>query len=94
MDIHTEIEDTISLLNDQYNGLQKCKKFPYEILDKTTGAFIGVFLIKLDLFNEDSYEFTIQLDEVYWGKGIYTEVLPYMVKVAFEYIGTGNFRDL
>ena len=92
MDIHNKIEDTIDLLNDYYNGLQRGEKFPYEILDKTTGEFIGVFLIKLDFFDEDCYEFTIYLDEVYWGKGVYTEILPYMVKVAFEDIGTENFR--
>lgn len=92
MDIHTNIEDTLALLNDYYNGLQKGEKFPYEILDKKTGNFIGVFLIKLDLFDEDCYEFTIYLDESYWGNGTYSEILPYMTQVAFEDIGTGNFR--
>ena len=84
MDIHTQIEDTLELLNDYYKGLEKGEKYPYEILDKVTGDFIGIFLIKLDLFDEDCYEFTIYLDEQYWGKGIYTEILPYMTQVAFE----------
>ena len=92
MDIHTKIEDTIELLNEYYKGLEKGEKYPYEILDKVTGEFIGIFLIKLDLFDEDCYEFTIYLDEKYWGNGVYTEVLPYMTQVAFEDIGTGNFR--
>ena len=92
MDIHTKIEDTLDLLNDYYEGLEKGEKYPYEILDKSTGNFIGIFLIKLDLFDEDCYEFTIYLDEPYWKNGIYTEVLPYMTQVAFEDIGTGNFR--
>ena len=92
MDIHTQIEDTLELLNDYYKGLEKGEKYPYEILDKVTWDFIGIFLIKLDLFDEDCYEFTIYLDEQYWGKGIYTEILPYMTQVAFEDIGTGNFR--
>ena len=92
MNIHTKIEDTLELLDDYYNGLRKGEKFPYEILDKETGEFIGVFLIKLDLFDEDCYEFTIYLGEPYWGNGVYTEVLPYMTEVAFKDIGTGNFR--
>lgn len=92
MDIHTKIEDTIELLNEYYKGLEKGEKYPYEILDKVTGEFIGIFLIKLDLFDEDCYEFTIYLDEKYWGNGVYTEVLPYMTQVVFEDIGTGNFR--
>ena len=92
MDIHTKIEDTIELLNEYYKGLEKGEKYPYEILDKATGEFIGIFLIKLDLFDEDCYEFTIYIDEKYWGNGVYTEVLPYMTQVAFEDIGTGNFR--
>ena len=37
-------------------------------------------------------KFTIYLDEKHWGKGIYKEVLPYMIRFAFEDIGTGNFR--
>lgn len=68
MNIHTKLKDTLDLLDDYYNGLQKGEKFPYEILDKKTGEFIGVFLIKLDLFDEDCYEFTIYLDELHWGK--------------------------
>lgn len=92
MDIHKSIEDTYKLLNEYFEGLEKNTKFPYAIIDKITNEFIGVFLIKLDLYDEDCFEFTIYLDKRYWGKGIYTEVLPYMIKVAFEDIQTGNFR--
>ena len=92
MNIHNKIEDTEKLLNDYYEGLGKNEKFPYEIIDKKTQDFIGVFLIKLDLYNEDSFEFTIYLDEKHWNKGVYTEILPYMVKTAFDEINTKYFR--
>lgn len=92
MNIHNSIEDTKRLLNDYFIGLKENTKFPYAIIDKNTNQFLGVFLIKLDLFDEDCFEFTIYLNEKYWGNGIYTEVLPHMVKFAFEDIGTGNFR--
>ena len=92
MDIHTCLEDTHNLLDEYSKGFENETKFPYAIIDKNTSDFIGVFLIKLDLFDKDCFEFTIYLDEQYWGKGVYTEVLPYMTQFAFNDIGTGNFR--
>ena len=65
MDIHKCIEDTYKLLEDYFKGLEEKVKFPYAILNKDTGEFIGVFLIKLDLYDEDCFEFTIYLDEKY-----------------------------
>lgn len=90
--IHSSIEDTEKLLSDYFSGLENCTKYPYTIIDKENGKFVGVFLIKLDLYNQDAYEFTIYLSKEFWGKGIYKEILPYMIKVAFEDIKTGNFR--
>lgn len=92
MERHTKIEDTINMLNEYYDGFRKNEKFPYEIIDKESNEFVGVFLIKLDLYDEDSFEFTIYIDEKFWNKGIYTEILPYMTEVAFNEIKTGNFR--
>lgn len=92
MDIHKSIYDTYKLINDYIKGLDEKTKFPYGIIDKQTNELIGVFLIKLDLYDEDCFEFTIYIDEKYWGKGIYTEVLPYMTEFAFKDIKTGNFR--
>ncbi len=92
MDIHTSVDDTINMIKDYFEEFSEGKKYPYEIIDKKSGEFIGVFLIKLDLYDEDCYEFTIYLDEKFWNKGIYTEILPYMTQVAFEEIKTGNFR--
>ena len=92
MNIHTSIDDSIKLIDDYYEGFSKLEKYPFEILDKKTNDFLGVFLIKLDLFDEDCFEFTVYISKEEWGKGIYTEVLPYMTKFAFEKIGTGNFR--
>lgn len=92
MDIQKSIDDTYKLLNSYFYELDKKTNFPFAIIDKESKEFIGVFLIKLDLYDEDCFEFTIYLDENYWGQGTYKEVLPYMIKFAFEDIGTGNFR--
>lgn len=90
--IHSKIEDTENLLRDYFKGLENGTKLPYTIIDKETKKFVGIFLIKLDLYNEDAYEFTIYMSKEFWGKGIYKEILPYMVKVAFEIVKTKNFR--
>lgn len=92
LDLHTCIEDSEKLVKEYLNELEEKRKIPYSIFDKNTKEFIGVFLIKLDLYNEDAYEFTIYLSKKYWGQGIYKEVIPYMIKVAFEDVKTGNFR--
>lgn len=92
MDIHKTIEDTNKMLENYLKENEEGTKFPYAIIEKGTNNFIGVFLIKLDLYDEDCFEFTIYLKKEYWGKGIYTEVLPYMTEVAFEEVKTGNFR--
>jgi len=92
MDIHTKIEDTQQMIENYLKENEEGTKFPYAIIEKETNNFMGVFLIKLDLFDEDCFEFTIYLKKEYWGKGIYTEVLPYMTEAAFEEVKTGNFR--
>lgn len=92
MNLHLTLEDTDRLLDDYFLGIENETKCPYTIIDSNTGAFIGIFLLKLDLYNEDAFEFTVYLDELFWGKGIYTEILPYMVTVAFDDIKTKNFR--
>lgn len=92
MDIHKEIDDTRKLINEYQQGYDEGTKYPFAIIEKNTNKFVGVFLIKIDLFDEDCFEFTIYLNKKYWGRGIYTEVLPYMIKFAFEDIKTGNFR--
>ena len=92
MNIHKSIEDTQNLIEDYENEYKNGTKYPYAIIDKNTNKLLGVFLIKLDLFDEDCFEFTVYIDKNEWGKGIYTEVLPYMIDVAFEDIKTGNFR--
>lgn len=92
MDIHKDISDTKKLIKDYLQENEIGNKYPFVILDKVTQKFLGVFLIKLDLFDEDCFEFTIYISRDEWGKGIYTEVLPYMTKFVFEEIKTGNFR--
>lgn len=92
MGIHNEIEDTKKLINEYLIGADKGEKYPFAIIDKEMKEFVGVFLIKLDLFDEDCFEFTVYIKKKFWNKGIYTEVLKYMIRFAFEKIGTGNFR--
>ena len=92
MSIHLNIDDTNKLINEYYDGLKNNEKFPFEIIDKKTNEFIGVFLIKLDIYDEDSFEFTIYLNPSHWGNGVYTEILPFMTEFAFLDIGTKHFR--
>ena len=92
MSIHKSIEDTDELIKEYLEENEKGNKYPYAIIEKETKSFIGVFLVKLDLYDEDCFEFTIYLKKESWGKGIYSEILPYMIKFAFEDIKTGNFR--
>ena len=88
MDIHVNISDTDKLIEDYLDENKVGNKYPFVIIDKLTNEFLGVFLIKLDLFDDDCFEFTIYIGKEHWGKGIYTEVLPYMVKYS-----RGNFSD-
>lgn len=92
MEIHKSIDDTRKLIENYLLELKQKTKFPYKIINKKNGEFIGVFLNKLDLYDEDCFEFTIYLNEKYWGQGVYTEVLPYMIDSAFEVAKTGNYR--
>lgn len=92
LEIHKTIADTENMIDNYLEEYNVGTKYPFVILEKDTGKFIGVFLIKLDLYDEDCFEYTVYLDKKYWGKGICTEIMPYMEKVAFEEINTGNFR--
>ena len=92
MNIHKSEEDTLALIEDYLADFAKGLKYPFAIIEKETENFVGVFLIKIDLYDEDCFEFTIYLNKSYWGKGIYSEVIEYMVEFAFEEIKTGNFR--
>ena len=92
MEIHKTEKETEELITNYLEEYKEGKKFPYAIIEKDSGKFIGVFLIKLDLYDEDCFEFTIYINKKHWGKGIYSEVLPFMIPVVFEKIGTGNFR--
>lgn len=92
MNIHNSIEDTKKLFEDYRDGLKNGDKYPFEIIKKDTGDFVGVFLIKRDLYTDDCFESTVYLDKKYWSQGICTEVMPYMVDFTFKEIGVKNFR--
>lgn len=86
------ISDVDSIIDDYLSQYLKGEKFPFAIISKETNNLVGVFLIKLDLFDPDCYEFTVYIKRELWNNGIYSEVLPYMEEFAFDKIGTGNFR--
>ena len=92
MEIHKNIEDTKKMIEDYLLELKNGNKYPFSIIEKNSNQFVGVFLIKLDLYDEDCYEFTIYLKPAFWNKGIYTETLKSMIKYTFEEVKTGNFR--
>lgn len=92
MDIHKSILDTRQMLKDYKKEFINGNKLPLAIISKDNDDFIGVFLIKLDLYNEDAFECTVYLKKKFWNKGIYSEILPSMIKFAFEVIQTKNFR--
>lgn len=88
----TELGDVNELIKEYLHGYQNGTKYPYVIIDKQTNRLIGVFLIKLDLYDDDCFEFTVYIGKNFWNKGVYSEVLPEMMKFAFDCIKTGNFR--
>lgn len=92
MEKHNNIDDTKKLINEYSIGLKRGEKYPFAIIHKETKEFIGVFLIKLDVFDEDCFEFTVYIKKKFWNQGVYTEVLKYMIEFAFDTIKTGNFR--
>ena len=92
MTIHKRIEDTREMIKDYLKEFEKGNQYPFVIIEKNTKKLLGGFLIKLDLYDEDCFEFTVYIKREFWNKGIYTEVLKYMTKFVFEEIKTGNFR--
>ena len=92
IELNKKKEDTRKIINEYLIGLEKKEKFPFAIIDKNTNEFLGVFLIKLDLYDEDCFEFTVYIKKENWNKGIYTEALKPMIRFSFEEIGTSNFR--
>lgn len=65
---------------------------PLAIIDKANKNFIGVILLKLDLYNDDAYEYTSYINPNYKNKGITTEVLKEVTKYFFENYKQNNFR--
>lgn len=88
----SNICDVEELVEEYLRENAEGNKYPFAIIEKKSSAFVGVFLIKLDLYDEDCFEFTVYIDKKFWNQGVYSEVLPQMVKFSFEKIGTGNFR--
>lgn len=84
--------DSALLIKDYLEGFNEGTKFPFAICNKENGLLIGVFILKLDLYDEDCYEYTVYISKEFWNKGVYSEVFPEMIRYAFEKIKTGNVR--
>ena len=68
-----------------------------EIIEENDGVMLLDDKVKEVLeyrkkYPEASLKELLYLSKEFWGKGIYKEILPYMIKVAFEEIKTKNFR--
>lgn len=92
MDKPKDINDINELINKYFKHYQDETYEPLAITLRDTNEFVGVFLFKLDLYNEDAYECTIYIDEKFWNKGITTEVMKFMVNYFFNNYKQSNFR--
>ena len=92
MDKPKDINDINKLINKYFKHYQDETYEPLAITLRDTNEFVGVFLFKLDLYNEDAYECTIYIDEKFWNKGITTEVMKFMVNYFFNNYKQSNFR--
>ena len=86
------LSDVDELIHDYLAGYKVGQKYPFAIIEKEIKQLIGVFIIKLDIYDEDCFEFTVFIDKKYWNNGIYSEVLPEMLRFSFECLGTGSVR--
>lgn len=86
------VPDAEKIIEEYLEGYRAGTKFPFAIIERSRQKLIGVFLIKLDLFDEDCFEYTTYLHKDFQGKGFINEVFPSMLQFAFEQIGTGNVR--
>lgn len=87
-----EVEDARQLISEYLAQHNKKEAYPFAIIYRKTGKLIGVFDIKLDIFDEDCFEYTVYIHPDFWNMGINTEVLPLMTDYALNVIKTGNFR--
>ena len=92
MDKPKDINDINELINKYFKHYQDETYEPLAITLRDTNEFVGVFLFKLDLYNDDAYECTIYIDEKFWNKGITTEVMKFMVNYFFNNYKQSNFR--
>ena len=87
-----DINDVVELINKYLKNYLEGTYEPLAITLKDTNEFIGVFLFKLDLYNEDAYECTIYIDEKFWNKGFSTELIKSMINYFFTKYKQSNFR--
>lgn len=92
LEMPKSILDVDNLIDDYLEGYQNNTKEAWAIIDKETNDFVGVFLLKLDLYNESSFESTVYLKNRWQNKGITTEIMPLMIKEVFDKFKVQNFR--
>lgn len=90
--LNETIDQTKNLIQEYRSGIETNQKLPYAVIHKEGGEFMGVVILKKDLYNEEAYEYTMFLDPTYWGKGMATEIIKQLLEVAFKKVKTKNFR--
>lgn len=86
------VNETKDFIEKYLDGKNKFEKYPFAIEDRTTGELIGVFLLKLDIYRESGFEYTVFLGEGYRGIGAFGEIIPHMISFAFNEIKTPCLR--
>ncbi|MFK8102976.1 MAG: GNAT family N-acetyltransferase [Saprospiraceae bacterium] len=84
--IPTDLEETRTVLESWIaaHQLAEIKNYTFVIVDEISGAFMGLFGLKLSTPKYKSAEIWYKLDPKYWGKGYATEVLRKMIAYGFE----------
>ena len=81
--VHATLRESEELVNEY---LQSPKNHPFALIEKRTGAFVGVFVLK---GQQDgcTYDMTAFSGKPYWNKGYNTQVLAAMRRYARQFLG-------
>lgn len=89
----SSIEDIDMLIAKYKDHINKGDFEGFSMFEKKSGAFIGVWLFKLDLYNDDAYESTLYLHPDYQNKGYGKETLTFMTDYFFKNYKITNLRS-
>ncbi|MCR5184028.1 MAG: GNAT family N-acetyltransferase [Opitutales bacterium] len=86
------LSDAQKIVAEYLEAYRAGTKYPFAIVSRGNGMFLGVLLLKVDLYDEDCFEYTAYVKRDFQGRGVLSEVFPLMLSFAFEEVGTGNVR--